>query len=131
VKISSIAPESGTALQPAASTKRVASTDGQPAISSDSTHRQSEQLISAAALATTKARANSGEAGDAATPIVNGFNFSLQRLEFSFDKETGRQIIRVVDAVSGKMIWQIPAEEALNFLRHVEERKGALLSMKS
>jgi len=131
VKISSITPAIGTAPQPTNSTKRADSTAGGPAISSNSAIHRSVQMIDAAAVATPKAPGNSAEAGGLETPIVNGFNFSLQRLKFSFDKETGRQIIRVVDAVSGKMIWQIPAEEALNFLHHVEERKGAVLSIKT
>ena len=129
--ISSIVSEMGTVLQPAASTKRPTSPDGRPEISSENVNHRSKQLIDAAALATPKAAAHSGDAGGAVTPIVNGSKFSRQRLEFSFDKETGRQIIRVVDDVSGKMIWQIPAEEVPKFLRHLAERKGAVLSIKS
>ena len=92
---------------------------------------QVEQLVNAAALATAKAASNPGEAGAVVTPIVNEFKFLLQGLKFSADEETGREIIKVVDIKSGRIIRQIPSEEALNLLRHLQEHKGAVLSIKS
>jgi flagellar protein FlaG len=131
VKISSIASEIGTALQSATSTKRANSAANGPAIPSENAIRRSEQLINTASLATPKVPANSAEAGGPVAPIVNGFRFLPQELKFSVDKETGRQIIQVVDVESGKMIRQIPAEEVLNFIRQLEQRKGAVLSIKT
>lgn len=60
-------------------------------------------------------------------PIVNGLGLGLQ---FHIDKETGRSVIRVLDVESGKVVRQIPSEEALAFLRQIEARKGPILSVK-
>jgi flagellar protein FlaG len=64
-------------------------------------------------------------------PVVNGFKFLVQGLKFSVDEETGREIIKVVDIKSGKLIRQIPPEEVLSFLRLLEDHKGLMLSIKS
>jgi flagellar protein FlaG len=131
VKISSISAEIGTALQSAALTKRADSTAGGPATAAESAKNQSEQLIKPATVGMSDAPSDSGEAGGVATPVVNGFKFLVQGLKFSVDEETGRQIIKVVNIESGKLIRQIPAEEVLNFLRQLEQLKGAVLSIKT
>ena len=131
VKISSISAEIGTSLQPVALTKRADSTAGGPVTAAESAKNRSEQLINPIAVRTPKAPADSGEAGGVATPVVNGFKFLVQGLKFSVDEETGRQIIKVVDIESGKLIRQIPAEEVLNFLRQLEQLKGVVLSIKT
>ena len=65
------------------------------------------------------------------TPIVNEFKFLLQGLKFSIDEETGREIIKVIEIKSGRIIRQIPPDEALDLLRQLKEQKGAVLSIKS
>jgi flagellar protein FlaG len=132
MKISSIATEIGAFSHPATSTKRADLTTGGPAVSADTAATaQLEQLVNAAALGTPKAASNPGEAGAVITPVINEFKFLLQGLKFSADEETGREIIKVVDIKSGRIIRQIPSEEALNLLRHLQEHKGAVLSIKS
>jgi len=132
VKISSISSsEIGTALQPVALTKRADSTAGGPATAAESAKNRSEQLVKPATVRTSEAPSDSAEAGGVATPVVNGFKFLVQGLKFSVDEETGRQIIKVVDVESGKLIRQIPSEEVLDFLRQLEQLKGAVLSIKT
>jgi flagellar protein FlaG len=132
MKISSIATEIGAFSHRATSTKRADLTTGGSVISADSAATdQVEQLVNAAALATPKAASNSGEAGAVITPVINEFKFLAQGLKFSVDGETGREIIKVVETKSGRIIRQIPSEEALNLLRHLQEHKGAVLSIKS
>lgn len=40
-------------------------------------------------------------------------------LRFSVDEESGRTLIKVVDAQTDELIRQIPSEEALRILRHI------------
>jgi uncharacterized FlaG/YvyC family protein len=135
VRISSISAEIGAALHSATSTRRADSPTGGPAISADNAIRWSEQVVNGATLGTAKASSKQAEAGEAVAPVINslgqGFKFLVQGLKFSVDEETGREIIKVVDIESGKLIRQIPTEEALNFSRQLEGRKGILLSIKS
>ena len=50
------------------------------------------------------------------------------RLRFDKDKETGVEIIQVVDAESGKLVRQIPPEELLNIAKALREMKGLIVS---
>jgi flagellar protein FlaG len=131
MKISSIAPDIATLIRPTTSTKRADPTTGGPAVSPDSAPTDhAEQLVKDATVATPKA-SNPAEAGAVVMPIVSEFKFLLQGLKFSADEETGREIIKVVETKSGRIIRQIPSEEALTLLRHLQEHKGAVLSIKS
>jgi uncharacterized FlaG/YvyC family protein len=58
-------------------------------------------------------------------PVVNGQELSL---EFSVDKDTHTQVIKVIDRKSGDVVRQIPPEEVLNFLRQFEKFKGLIVS---
>ena len=49
---------------------------------------------------------------------------------FSVDAESGRIVVRISDATSGKLVRQIPSEETLEFARNVKEGKGLLLNTK-
>lgn len=53
---------------------------------------------------------------------LNEFAQSVQRqLEFSVDDESGKTIIKVVDAETGETIRDIPPEEILNMQKHLRE----------
>jgi uncharacterized FlaG/YvyC family protein len=56
---------------------------------------------------------------------VSQLNKSVQNvrreLQFSVDEETGRVVVRVIDAVAGETIRQIPAEELLQLARHFKD----------
>ena len=131
MRISSISFEIGAVIHPPTATNPTNGNAGAPAIPAQNTIRRSEQLINATTLATSKTPANSAEVSSPVAPIVDGFRFLPQELKFSVDKETGRQIIQVVDVETGKMIRQIPAEDVLNFIRQLRQRKGAVLSIKT
>lgn len=55
------------------------------------------------------------------------FAQSLQRdLSFSVDDASGRIIVEVKDSSSGEIIRQIPSEEALRMLDHLEQARSLL-----
>jgi flagellar protein FlaG len=50
-------------------------------------------------------------------------------LEFRVDAETDSMVITVREAASGKVIRQIPTEEALQMRRHLDEWSGTFLDL--
>jgi len=52
-------------------------------------------------------------------------------LQFSIDKETGKTIISVVDAVTKEVIRQIPGEEILAIAKAIDRMQGLLFSRKA
>lgn len=50
-------------------------------------------------------------------------------LQFSVDKETGKDIVKVTDRSSRQVVWQFPSEEALNVTKALDRyQKGLLLN---
>lgn len=68
-----------------------------------------------------------GHGVETAHPVVNGQGLSLK---FVVDEATGRRVIEVIERDTGQVIRQIPPEEALEFLRQLQDRKGSWLSIK-
>lgn len=52
-------------------------------------------------------------------------------LQFSFDDETNKTIVRVVDTESGELIRQIPSEELVAIARSIDQMQGMLLKQKA
>jgi flagellar protein FlaG len=53
-------------------------------------------------------------------------------LQFSVDKETGKDLIRVTDRETKKIVWQFPTEEALNITKALDRyQKGVMLNRKA
>jgi flagellar protein FlaG len=52
-------------------------------------------------------------------------------LQFSIDEQSGKTIVRVVDAGTNELIRQIPAEEMLAIARNLSRLEGALLDKKA
>ncbi|MBK6972630.1 MAG: flagellar protein FlaG [Sterolibacteriaceae bacterium] len=52
-------------------------------------------------------------------------------LQFSVDKDSGRTMVRVVDAKTKEVIRQIPGEEVLAMRRALDKMKGLLLRMEA
>ena len=52
-------------------------------------------------------------------------------LQFSVDKDSGRTMVRVVDAKTKEVIRQIPGEEVLAIRRALDKMKGLLLRMEA
>ncbi len=50
-----------------------------------------------------------------------------QNLQFTVDKETGKTIVRVVDAETETVIRQMPSEEVLAIARALDRLKGVLI----
>jgi flagellar protein FlaG len=88
--------------------------------------------------------AESERAAGSETPSINFESLSrleslpqiIQRsLEFRVDDDTGKQVIRVIDSDTGKLIRQIPPEEVLNVISRAQDTlddmmKGVLLDDK-
>lgn len=62
---------------------------------------------------------------------VESLNQSLQNirreLRFSVDDDTGRMIVKVINADTDEVVRQIPSEQLLNAVRHLEQHAGLLL----
>ena len=48
-------------------------------------------------------------------------------LEFSIDDATGKTVVRIVDAQTGKTIRQIPSEEILAIAKNIDRMQGLLV----
>jgi flagellar protein FlaG len=62
---------------------------------------------------------------------VESLNQALQdikrELRFSVDDDTGRMIVKVINADTDEVVRQIPSEQLLNAVRHMEQQAGLLL----
>jgi flagellar protein FlaG len=54
-----------------------------------------------------------------------------RELQFSIDEESGRTIIRVIDAETEEVIRQLPPEELLQIARHIEAGEMNLVEAKA
>ncbi|SEP71038.1 flagellar protein FlaG [Ectothiorhodospira magna] len=71
---------------------------------------------------------NKTHALDAAVEQINDFVQVIQRdLEFSIDDATGHTIVKVFDRHTQELIRQVPPEEFLAIVAHLEEVKEGLL----
>lgn len=52
-------------------------------------------------------------------------------LEFSVDNDTGKTVVRVVDASTQELIRQIPSEEMLSIARNMDRLEGLLIKSKA
>lgn len=52
-------------------------------------------------------------------------------LEFSIDKDSGKTVVKVVDASTSQIIRQIPSEELLTLARNMTKLEGLLLNQKA
>jgi uncharacterized FlaG/YvyC family protein len=50
------------------------------------------------------------------------------RLQFAVDKDTGEQLVKVLDPETGDVIRQFPPEELLHVMKTLRDLKGVLLS---
>lgn len=117
------------AINPAAlsdAAKRLTGThaDGVPGSSTDS--RKSPAIAHAQTPTPAEDRAPKEAAEQKrAHVVINGEGIGIQ---FETDAASGTTIIRLVDLESGEVVRQIPPEETLNYLRHVESMIGNILS---
>ena len=65
--------------------------------------------------------ADAAELNQAVTRINSVIQNVQRDLSFNLDEDSGRTVIRVVDSQSGKLIRQIPSEEVLAIVRHLQD----------
>lgn len=53
-----------------------------------------------------------------------------RNLQFSIDEQTGRTVVKVVDADTSEVIRQLPSEELLNIAHALDKLSGLLLKQK-
>jgi flagellar protein FlaG len=79
-----------------------------------------------------KAIVESEQIREAAEKIQNSVdNLAQKNLRFSIDEDTGKTIIKVVDAHTDELIKQIPSEEAVEIARTLDKVQGLLLNDKA
>lgn len=77
-------------------------------------------------------QAVSRESVDQAVARLNDFAQNLKRsLNFTVDHESGRTIIKVMDAETKEVIRQIPPEEALVISNNLQDVQGVLLRVEA
>ncbi len=65
-----------------------------------------------------------GEVKKALEPVA-------RNLQFSVDHETGRSVVKVVDATTNEVIRQIPSEELLAITRSIDKFSGLFVKQKA
>jgi len=66
-----------------------------------------------------------------ATDKINRFVESITRdLQFSFDKEAHRMVVKVLERESGEVIRQIPSEEILSIAKALDTLQGLIIREK-
>ena len=66
-----------------------------------------------------------GEKLDSSVRNLNDFVQTVKRnLHFSIDSDSGRTVVKVIDADTDKVIRQIPSDEVLVMARRLEEQAG-------
>lgn len=68
------------------------------------------------------------EAVKAVNDFLKPINNSLQ---FNIDDETGKTIVKVVDATTNELIRQFPSEEMLSIAKAIDQMKGLLIQQKA
>lgn len=58
---------------------------------------------------------------EVASKLQDFVNLIDKKLQFSVDEDSGRQVVRVTDKLSGDVIRQIPSEEVLRLARNLSE----------
>jgi flagellar protein FlaG len=78
-----------------------------------------------------KAALSTDELKNLASEIQRKVSTVSSDLQFSVDQETGKDLIRVTDRTTKKIVWQFPSEEALNITRALDQyQKGVMLNRK-
>jgi flagellar protein FlaG len=65
-----------------------------------------------------------GEVKKALAPVA-------RNLQFSIDDETGRSVVKVVDASTNEVIRQFPSEELLSITRSIDKLSGLFVKQKA
>jgi len=75
--------------------------------------------------------ASAEEMQSAVSKLNDHIQIVRRNLQFSIDEESGRTVVKVMDAETEEVIRQVPSEEALKLAKHLEEIKGLLFKAKA
>ena len=79
-----------------------------------------------------KAALSTDELKSLASEIQRKVSSISSDLQFSVDEETGKDLIRVTDRTTKKIVWQFPSEEALNITKALDQyQKGVMLNRRA
>ena len=91
-----------------------------------------KQTTANAAPQSVKVALSSDELKNLASEIQRKVSAISSDLQFSVDQETGKDLIRVTDRTTKKIVWQFPSEEALNITKALDQyQKGVMLNRKA
>lgn len=83
------------------------------------------------ANAQTNSPQSTAEIQQAVDKIQDSVDKLAQNLQFSIDNDTGKTIIKVMDAHTQEVIRQIPTEEAVSIARTLDKVQGLLFNDKA
>ena len=66
------------------------------------------------------------ELTDAVSRINDHMQVVRRNLEFNLDEESGKTIVKVIDAETEEVVRQIPSEEIVELAKHLKEIRGLL-----
>ena len=90
-----------------------------------------KQSATTAAHQPGKVALSTDELSNLASEIQRKVSAISSDLQFSVDQETGKDLIRVTDRTTKKIVWQFPSEEALNITKALDQyQKGVMLNRK-
>jgi flagellar protein FlaG len=81
-------------------------------------------------VAATKSNSDGPVRPERTSPVIEIDNMRVS-LQFKQDKETGIQVVQVVDPDSRRVVRQIPPEEILTITKALRDLKGLLVSRNS
>lgn len=84
------------------------------------------QAVFSSSIQNTEVQSEQLSLEDALAQLQEFSNTMRRSLNFSIDEESGRSVVRVLDAETDKVVRQIPTEEAINIAQNIERIKGIL-----
>jgi flagellar protein FlaG len=102
-----------------------------PATSNGVTATGQSQAQNAADDGTQKKKTDPQELQNSVKQLNDVANLYNSKLEFSVDKETNIEVVKVVDQETQKVIRQIPSEDAIRIAKAIGDFKGLLLKDKA
>ena len=91
-----------------------------------------KQAAANAAPQSAKVALSSDELKNLASEIQRKVSAISSDLQFSVDQETGKDLIRVTDRTTKKVVWQFPSEDALHITKALDQyQKGVMLNRKA
>ncbi len=117
-------------IEPALNLYQVAAAATKPGISIDERNGPGEKPVKGEEMG--RRDSSPPEGIDQAVRDINSYLQKVQRnLEFSVDQETKHLVVKVIDAESGEVVRQIPAESVLAMARDLRKEKGLLFAQRA